>query len=465
MIAAAGQLLPWLAGMLLPVLLLGRESGRLPLLVGVGFLVGAVMVYAGLRWVGVAPLLLLSALLVPALGSVVLLWRQAWDVRSHSATGQQEGAMLGGVIPSLFSKSIWCWLLLALISGHLIFSLFDLLQRPLFPWDAWTTWTYRAKAWFLAGGVMEVVSPPRFWEGLPGQVYSIDAYGYPDLSSIYQYWSALTLGEWSDGWVAFPWWLLGVAILFGIYGLGRRLGFSPAIALFLAYLFISLPMVGIHMTLAGYSDLWMAGYVGLGFAAILAGQVRNSWRELALGLLLCAFAVLLKKEGVVWLVLALWVVWIQFARRWWWSVALVGVVVAGVLSGTLRSPDIGWSGLQQGRLLLPAVGVVQLQLNDVLEPFLRNFFMMGSWNLLWYLLISTVVLGLINRKNRESRIALSIIIWPLIAILALFVFSDQGAWAQSYTAINRLFIHFLPAWLLALGVIFHALPTVGERRA
>ncbi len=115
-------------------------------------------------------------------------------------------------------------------------------------------------------------------------------------------------------------------------------------------------------------------------------------------------------------------------------------------------------------MLLPAVGVVQLQLNDVLEPFLRNFFMMGNWNLFWYLLVPAVGLALMSWEYRESRIALSIIIWPLVAILSLFIFSDQGAWAHTYTAINRLFIHFMPAWLLAMAVIFHARFAAGERR-
>lgn len=447
MMSIAAQLFPWLAGFLMPALLLRHGAGRLALSIGSGFLFGALAVYIGLRWVVVGHSLLLVVLAVASLGSVVLLHRR------HSRDPLFE-------IP----QNVWFWLGLLLIVAHLLLSLLDLLQRPLFPWDAWTTWTYRAKAWFLAGGVKEVVSPPLFWEGVPGQVYTISAFGYPDLSSIYQYWSVLTLGKWSDGWVALPWWLLGIAILFGLYGLGRRLGFSPTLSLLLGYLFISLPMVGIHMALAGYSDLWMAGYVGLGFATIMVGQVRTSWRELALGLLLCAVAVLVKKEGVVWLALALWVIWIHFARRWWWSIVLVGVVATSVLLWSLQSSDIGWSGLREGKVLLPAVGVVQLQFNDVIEPFLRNFFMMGNWNLLWYLLVSTVSLALINWKNRESRIALSIIIWPLVAILSLFMFSDQGAWAQSYTAINRLFIHFMPAWLLAIGVIFHARFAAAEWR-
>ncbi len=336
MIAMAGQLLPWLAGLLLPALLLERESGRIPLLAGAEFLIGAVMVYVGLHWAGIAPLLLLAVLSVFALGSVVLLWHQAG-----------RGGMLCVMTPTPVSKNIWFWLLLALIFGHLLFSLFDLLQRPLFPWDAWTTWTYRAKAWYLAGGVKEVVSPLLFWEGVPGQVYTISAFGYPELSSIYQCWSALTLGEWNDSWVAFPWLLLGIAIVFGLYGLGRRLGFSSALSLLLGYLFISLPMVGIHITLAGYSDLWMAGYVGLGFAMILVGQVRTSWRELALGLLFCTVTVLLKKEelyGLCW--------------RSGWSGYISRSVVVECAAGrcgcgrrgawSLQSSDVGWSDYRTG---------------------------------------------------------------------------------------------------------------------
>jgi len=40
--------------------------------------------------------------------------------------------------------------------------------------------------------------------------------------------------------------------------------------------------------------------------------------------------------------------------------------------------------------------------------------------------------------------------------LFIFGFTNQGLWADTYTAINRLPLHFIPAVLFALIVIAHA---------
>jgi hypothetical protein len=440
MLASAGQLLPWLAGFILPLLLLRRNENRLSLILGLGFLFGCVAVWIGQRWLGLDTSHQLAMLVLLALLSVMLLARQFSGFRVHTLK---------------LPQSPWFWILFVLISLHLLISLFDVLNRPLFPWDAWTTWSYRAKAWFLAGELKKIVTPELFWRETPGEVYTIGASYYPDFTSIYQYWSALTSNVWGEQWILISWWLVGIAIVLGIYGLGRTLRFSTTISVLFSYIFISMPMIGIHTTLAGYSDLWMAGYVGLGYSIILVGLIRRSWRTLVLGIVLCSIAMLVKREGVVWFFLMTFILFVHFVPLKWLIRLVIGAFVTSIAILWLFDLDAVLVNQLQGGVVLPVVGAFKFQINPVVDALARNLFLMGNWNLFWYLLLSALVVALFNWRKREVRIALSVIIWPLLSILSLFLFTDHGAWAKDFTAINRLFIHFIPAWLLSMGVIYY----------
>jgi len=57
---------------------------------------------------------------------------------------------------------------------------------------------------------------------------------------------------------------------------------------------------------------------------------------------------------------------------------------------------------------------------------------------------------------RARRAALSFMLIFMATQLFIFGFTDQGLWADTYTAINRLPLHFLPALLFAVMVIANA---------
>ena len=48
--------------------------------------------------------------------------------------------------------------LLLLIGLHLWLSALEIFNRPVYPWDAWLVWLYRAKAWYFSGTVYELAS-------------------------------------------------------------------------------------------------------------------------------------------------------------------------------------------------------------------------------------------------------------------------------------------------------------------
>ena len=57
-----------------------------------------------------------------------------------------------------------------------------------------------------------------------------------------------------------PWWLIGVAFALAVYGALRALDMSALAALVGTFSWSSLPILNVHVALAGYADLPMAAY-------------------------------------------------------------------------------------------------------------------------------------------------------------------------------------------------------------
>ena len=53
----------------------------------------------------------------------------------------------------------------------------------------------------------------------------------------------------------------------------------------------------------------------------------------------------------------------------------------------------------------------------------------------------------------KPGVVMLFLLLPLGAILFIFTFSAEGAWARDFTAVNRLFIHYVPSWVLVIGVV------------
>ena len=205
-------------------------------------------------------------------------------------------------------KSTAAKLLTALISlwmtVHLVFVAIDIFTQPVYPWDAWLAWVYRAKAWYFAGGINAIVSPAEWASASTANIYSIDAWKYPLFPSTIPYWSALSLGRWSETLVNLPVLFGGAALGMGLYGQCREHGMGVSASLVCCYLLFSIPLFATHLSLAGYADIWMAGYTGLGFIAViratfirgttskgdveLSDNGKNDGTQMALGLLFLA---------------------------------------------------------------------------------------------------------------------------------------------------------------------------------
>ena len=467
----SGTLLPWLGGAFWLVFADARlnknnHANRLRQ-AGYGFFVGYAVLFlavitsnkltGSISW----PHLMVFLLIFTATGAIAAWWGQT----TKTAIAQPQIPATPGVpVKTLIT------MVSVLMAIHLTFIAVEILTQPVYPWDAWLAWVYRAKAWFMAGGISNIVSSADWATASSTNVYTINAWLYPLFPSIVPYWAALSLGRWSEILINLPVLYAGLAMGMALYGQCREYGLSILTSLVSCYLLYSIPLLGTHLALAGYADIWMAGFAGLGFVAIMRGSImRNgtggSSFQIALGFLMIIFSIWVKNEGVVWFLAAIVMLILTTCRPRVPFLILAGAVIAVLFGFALGQthieiPLIGKLGLIDDRLAIPFIGSFRLEAHNIWHAYWDNFINMGSWNLLWVAVAGSLLLGFkspnLASGYRARRTALSFILIFLATQLFIFGLTDKGMWADSYTAINRLPIHFVPALLFAVIVIVHA---------
>ena len=460
----AGLLLPWLGGALWLMFIESIFSQAIQFnrlrQIGYGFFLGyavlflAIMAFNALTgnvsWAWIMVFLLLFA----SCGGLALrLTPRTLPTAPHLPNASLTTAQ----------KALWV-VLAAWMGLHLVFLGSEVFSQPLYPWYAWQTWVYRAKAWFLAGGMAEIVTPTQWATLTSPDAYTVHAWNYPELPSVIPYWAALSLGHWSETLVNLPVFLAGSAIGLGLYGQCREAGLGTLFSLTACYLLFSIPLFATHVALAGYADIWMAGFAGLGFMALIRGAVARQRSQTVLGLCMVALAMFVKNEGVVWFLAALLMltlITLRWRAKLLAALALVAVVLVTWWLGYkhIELPLLGPLGVVSDRLEIPFVGSFALEVHNVWRVYWENFFTMGSWNLLWLLVGTALLLAMVGKKPfaaPEYRIGFIFILIFLATQLFIFGFTDQGAWADTYTAVNRLPLHFVPALIFAALVIVRA---------
>jgi len=355
----------------------------------------------------------------------------------------------------------WTTGLLAVAMASLVFRgwlmLREIWLRPTFPWDAWDAWAVKSKTWFLLGHYAPFVSMPD-WLAHPAQeLYTSIAWAYPATLAWMQVWFASAAGGWIEPQVNLPWFALWIGLLLGHYGQWRALGVSRVIALAAMYALGSLPLLDVHVALAGYADLWLATILGFAALAWLRWRRERDAGQLVVAIACAALLPAIKLEGAVWLLLcaavAIYDVLPRRWRRWALAVAAAGVLML-VLVSRMRVPvpGLGWVEISHSRIVVPALGEYALAFHaDALASVLNALFVQPNWHLLWWL---APCIAIWRWRALCDDAALrhlgAFVLLGFGFLVFLFVFTDASRWAESYTAVNRLILQLVPATVTVL---------------
>jgi hypothetical protein len=285
----------------------------------------------------------------------------------------------------------------------------------------------------------------------------------------------LVLGRWDESLMNLPWLLCLVALGSAFYGQQRALGIGQVMAMTFTYLLLSLPLLNIHVALAGYADL----FLGAAYCASLMAfhnwfTTRQRWQ----GLLALFFALscpLIKDEGLVWLLtyvpalmfilmprglaLRLCVLFSLVLCLLWLVLPGLGIALQITSNGTttfwtLLSPHMEIAGQRLDRL---PVGFHTEGLRGIIE----SVWLHDNWHLLGYLLLAIIPLvlfmpGTVTRTCLPIRIALAT---AVATFLFLFLFTGFGEAASDYTGVGRLSIQLAPGLLYLCALLCHELFT------
>lgn len=444
----ASVLLPWLAGALAVRALWrgpGRHAPTAALVAGYGYVAGLLLATLAMRALSLAgiawSLPLLAATIAAAAVACAWLVRRAGPPLVASDGVRDELAASPPGMRALF------WLALALVAVRIAGIAVEVAVSPLRAFDAWAHWATKAIVWHEHGRMLPFVSPVEWLAAGDAMTFTDGNPRHPATIPLMQAWTASFLPSWSESWINAPWIALAIALALAFYAQARGIGASAPLAMLATWLVLSLPVLDIHVALAGAAD------VVLGAAYAMAAMAAWRWtltREPAMAALAgiaAAFAIGTKAEGVLWVATLVPGIVVAVHRRAGFAlVALPAVAALAYLAlGPERTVVMGYW--------------LRTRPANVLRPVLDNLFVFDNWHLAWYAVVAVAAWRW--RVLLSPRIApMTFTVVAGVALIGVvYFFSSASYGVANETLVNRMPLHFAPA------LAFYALSLVVVGRA
>ena len=453
------HLVPWLlGGTLAYALLKSRGKWNAFIIAGHGYLLGVLITTVLMKASGLLgfavqfwPLLALQLLLATA----ILVWSMMRQTESQlvRASTVMAAWQVGVVV---------CLLLLIAARYYLIVN--ELLLRPLFPWDAWMNWAPEPVAWFFHGGELVPFVSPQQWLEADGKplMYTHGAglaWKNPDTVPLIQLWAMMGLGTSDHPLIYLSWLFVVIAMGSALYGHLRLSGLGILSAVLASYALLSLPLVNVHVALAGYADIWLAAAFGGAVMALYAWQEQGDLGYAIIGLLLAVLCTLLKVPGLVFGGILLVLLGIYALRPGrapiMWTLVLTGLVVIYALFMGIDIPlgNLGRITLSNREVVLPYLGRSELAYHSIHREMASTLFTMWNWNLLWYVFFTVgPLLFFLRPAGMVPSLDLMALYLALLFIIVIYFFTYRYQFVQDFSQINRTLIYTVPVIVFCLAI-------------
>ncbi len=426
-----------------------REPGIFPWLAGAAWIVGAFLLTLVMRGVAMAGLpFSVASIGVPGLAIVAAAGLLAWR-RNGEGWRDTIGIVRDGVAARDLAgaaRAAW-FVLLAWLALRAAMLLVEVVERPIYPWDAWSAWATKAKVYFAERTIVPFGDAAQWMAAAPGTWYDA-APGQPATLPLVQAWIATAMGRFDDARVTLPWWLWFVALLLVTYGEARRRGVGRLPSLAAAWFAGSLPLMGAQVALAGYADLPTAAAFTLGaLAGARAVRTRAPVDALAATLALAA-AASMKTSGWVWVVIALpGLAAAALGPAWTRRIAIaIPALAVGVVAVGARFTDL-------------SIGPVSLAFDPVFAALGTDGVLLANWHLLALGAVGTIVFAW--RRLLDPAVApLTLVVAAGAAWIGLLgAFPWLRNWGADSLGLNRVVLALAPVVSIWMVVALHAART------
>lgn len=448
--------LPWLTGAIwLRYFFRHSNNWNWPFILGYGNLIGIVSTTLIIRFLHTAGVqlsffYLAGIIAIIALAGLLVLSQSKHLTPSASTFNTKNSA------PHRWQKII-IGLFITLIFVRYGTMLFEIIWRPLYPWDAWMNWSIKAKTWFLTAGISDYISPNTWLSQAENlNAYTLGnwkAWEYPETVPLIQYWTASGIGYWNDSLINLPW--LSCAISFGLafYGQARLQSISVLPATIAVYLLMNLPYINVHTALGGYADLWLMATFSMAAFSLANWQATRDKRHLYLTILLALFCSLMKLPGIIFTIILIVALMLNLTKNKKLLVAISAfiVILAAIIITTGINIDITGFGkltINSKKIAIPILGEYAIRYYSTWTPLKQTLFLSLNWNILFlifpFLIINSIIL---RQRIHSSTLILTILLEVLALYFFLFFFTSYHYIALDQTTLNRVIIYTIPVFL------------------
>ena len=431
-------ILPWALGIAcLRAIWPSKQKYSLAMFIGYGYLFGIVTTILFIwLWdaVGLKQHFLLQSMILITV-TACLYWlrsKNSWQTTTHHWRNQ-----------AVWEKILWL-LFFVLLAARLFTILQEILQRPLYPWDAWWHYAPPAKIWRYWQEFTPIVHPDDWLNSSALKTYTLDSWSKPLGIPLINYWTISGISQWNDVLMNLPWFLCVLALGFGMYGQLRLVHVAPLHSIIAVYLLLSMPTLDTHAVLAGYADIWLATCYSFSAMSLMLWLKYRNPSQLTLFIILAAAAPVFKIPGIHWSLTLLPVLilpLISSRHRLYAIIICIAASLAFFLSGGIS-------------LNLPYVGKHSLTYHDVWTSVANNLLVYDNWHLYWYLLPAALFIGFKKEFQNILDIAGFVLIFiNLLFLYIVFFWTEKYIWALDNTTINRATLHLMPIFFFATIVL------------
>lgn len=347
-------------------------------------------------------------------------------------------------------------------------SAIDLLSKPVFPWDGWSSWSAKAKIFYFYQQIPTLVEGYPFWS-LPDHK-TIDVIGarHPNFISLIQAYVALAWGGWDDNLVNLPWLGLSMAMASTVYGGIRYLGGNYVLALLACYAVTSLPIVDTHVSLGSYADLWVGA--SLLVTVFLFGILWNNheWRLLFLLLIYAIIVYQVKNTAFIFLcVIFLIIIWRLIGSLFYFSLLafLTLTVCLFAFSDWQLSMDVKALII---KLFSSGIGEKLITYNPVFEQVWLEWLILDNWHYVFSVGLVSMVMILFqkNEKNYSTAMMLVIMAFSVFFVFLLITFFTTKMSENAFVGyFNRVSLYMVPVFLMGIVGVYQLMSRCHEENS